>query len=286
MHQTFRTISVAGLLLAAQGTRSIASAASAQESPPASEHPVTSRLRTGEVEFEYIAHSCFRIRSPGGKRILIDPFASRVWLGYDFPAGLEADAVLITHPHYDHDAGRWDELDTSWMNELTVLDEPGRTEFGDFHITGIAGKHADPWGKEFGQKNTIWLIEVADLRIVHLGDNGPLSKQNIEELGRVDVLMAPIDAKEHILHADELAAIRTALHPAILIPMHYRLPDLELEEGNPEALGEIEPWLEHESHVRRLDSHLAVFTAKTLPETAEVMLFHHSPAVVAPTNGK
>lgn len=285
MHPALRTISAA-LLLAASSAHALGPTANAQDGRRGSKESEPSRLRAGEVEIEYIAHACFRIRSPSGKRILIDPYASRVWLGYDFPAGLEADAVLITHPHYDHDAGRWMDLDTSWMNKLEVLDKPGKTELGDFHITGIAGKHADPWGKEFGQKNTIWLIDVAGLRIVHLGDNGPLSEKNVAELGRVDVLMAPIDAKEHILHADELAAIRTALHPTILIPMHYRLPDLEREEGDPEALGEIEPWLEHESHVRRLESHLAIFTARTLPETAEVVVFRHSPAVVPPAEEK
>jgi hypothetical protein len=40
-----------------------------------------------------------------------------------------------------------------------VLRDPGTCTVGDVHITGIRGKHADPWGKEFGQKNTIWGIE-------------------------------------------------------------------------------------------------------------------------------
>ena len=53
-------------------------------------------------------------------------------------------------------------------------------------ITGIRGKHADPWGKEFGQTNTIWLLELDGLRIAHVGDNGPLTEANLQELGRVD----------------------------------------------------------------------------------------------------
>jgi len=57
------------------------------------------------ITIEYIAHACFRITSPSGKQLLIDPFASRVWIGYDYPDGIESDAVLITHPHYDHDGG-------------------------------------------------------------------------------------------------------------------------------------------------------------------------------------
>jgi hypothetical protein len=54
------------------------------------------------VTLEYIAHACFRVTSPAGTQVLIDPYASRVWLGYDFPPNIHADAVLISHPHYDH----------------------------------------------------------------------------------------------------------------------------------------------------------------------------------------
>jgi hypothetical protein len=43
---------------------------------------------------EYIAHACFRVTSPSGKQVLIDPYASCVWIGYDFPPGVRADAVL------------------------------------------------------------------------------------------------------------------------------------------------------------------------------------------------
>src|SRR5439155_13367212 len=57
------------------------------------------------VTIEYIAHACFRVTSPSGKQLLIDPYASRVWIGYDFPPDIHADAILISHPHYDHDGG-------------------------------------------------------------------------------------------------------------------------------------------------------------------------------------
>jgi len=64
-------------------------------------------VRPSELRIEYIAHACFRIHSPDGMQLLVDPYASREWLGYDFPPNVEADAILITHPHYDHDAGQW-----------------------------------------------------------------------------------------------------------------------------------------------------------------------------------
>jgi L-ascorbate metabolism protein UlaG (beta-lactamase superfamily) len=238
-------------------------------------------LQPGRVAIEYIAHSCFRIHTASGARILIDPFASRTWIGYDFPAKLAADAVLITHPHYDHDA---DVLiggqPSPWTPDVRVLRDPGTYALSGVTVTGILGKHAEPWGEEFGRTNTIWLVEVDGLRIAHLGDNGPLSEATLKELGRVDVLMIPIDAKHHILKDPEVEAIRKALHPRVLIPMHYRLPDLEASADSPEDLGEITPWLTR-TNVVQLESNLAIFSAADLLPAQVVMVFPHSTRVTA-----
>ena len=240
------------------------------------------RLQAGQVAIEYIAHSCFRIHTARGARLLIDPFASRMWLGYDFPRRLAADAILITHPHYDHDA---DVLighqPPPWTPDVRVLRDPGAYKVSDVTITGIRGKHADPWGKEFGQTNTIWLLELDGLRIAHMGDNGPLTEANLQELGRVDIVMMPIDAKHHILKEAEIQAIRKALRPRILIPMHYRIPDLEPSADTPEDLGEISPWLAGQDNVVQLESNIATFTAGSMLPSQVVVVFPHSPKVSA-----
>jgi L-ascorbate metabolism protein UlaG (beta-lactamase superfamily) len=238
------------------------------------------RLQTGQVVIEYIAHSCFRIHTASGARIIIDPFASRMWLGYDFPQRLAADAVLITHPHYDHDADVLiGQQPPPWTPDVRVLRDPGAYKVSGVTITGIRGKHADPWGKEFGQTNTIWLLELDGLRIAHVGDNGPLPEASLQELGRVDILMLPIDARHHILKDAEIQAIRKALHPRILIPMHYRLPDLESSADSPEDLGEITPWLASQNNVVQLESNVATFTAGSLLPSEVVVVFPHSPKV-------
>ena len=240
------------------------------------------RLQAGQVAIEYIAHSCFRIHTASGTRLLIDPFASRLWLGYDFPTRLPADAVLITHPHYDHDADVLiGHAPPPWAPGVRVLRDPGAYKVSEVKITGIAGKHADPWGKEFGQTNTIWLVEADGLRIVHLGDNGPLTEANLRLLGRVDILMMPIDSKYHILKESEIQAIRSALRPRVLIPMHYRLPDLERSADSPQGLGEIGPWLGGQQDVVHLESNIATFTASTLLPAQIIAVLPHSPKVSA-----
>lgn len=234
------------------------------------------------VTIEYIAHACFRIHAPDGTRILIDPYADRVWIGYDFPEELEADLVLITHPHYDHDGGDAIGRQVPWDSSTTVLREPETFEFGDLRIHGIEGKHADPYGKEFGQKNTIWLLELGGLRIAHLGDNGPLTAANVKELGRVDILMMPIDGEFHILSEKEVERALDLVDPRIVVPMHYKHPDLEPVEGKPDDLGPIEPWLKGRKNVVQLEENRATFSRSTMLPARQILVFPHSPAVTAP----
>jgi len=234
------------------------------------------------VVVEYIAHASFRVHSPEGHTVAIDPYADRVWLGYDFPADFGASTVLITHPHYDHDGGRYRELDVPWPKETRVIDGPGRYSVGDLSIHGIQGKHADPYGKEFGQLNTIFVVEAAGVRIAHVGDNGPLTEDNVREMGRVDVLMLPIDGAYHILSADEIDRIIEAVHPRVVVPMHYRLPDLEIDPDSPSDLGPVDPWLEGREGVLRLETHTYELRRGDLERAPRVLVFRHSPEVPDP----
>ncbi len=234
------------------------------------------------ITVEYIAHASFLLRAEDGTELLIDPYASRVWLGYDWPEGVQPDAILITHPHYDHDAGRFRGMPFPWDDTMPLVDAPGDFAFGAFSISGVEGKHADPYGMEFGQLNTLMLVEAHGVRIAHLGDNGPLTDEMIAGLGRVDVLMIPGDGVDHILSKEATAEIIDALDPRIVIPMHYRLPGLEVTDDGPSDLGEIDPWLEGRESVRRVGSHVTTISAATLPADRSYLVFEHAPYVQPP----
>jgi L-ascorbate metabolism protein UlaG (beta-lactamase superfamily) len=238
------------------------------------------------VTIEFIAHACFRITAPSGEQLLIDPFASRVWIGYDYPDEIEADAVLITHPHYDHDGGASVDHPAPWPDTMTLLREPGSYDLGGVDIHGVAGKHADPYGKEFGQTNTIWLLEVAGLRIAHLGDNGPVSQEAAAQLGEVDILMMPIDSEFHILQEHEIQTILNQLSPSLVIPMHYRLADLEPDDDEPGGLGGIDDWLKSRRNVRRLFTHQTTISLEDLPNNQEILVFEHWPTLERPQISK
>jgi L-ascorbate metabolism protein UlaG (beta-lactamase superfamily) len=219
-----------------------------------------------ELQIRYIGHACFCLTSPGGTRLVLDPYNSHVWLGYRFPETIEADAVLVSHPHFDHDAHYY------IRGFPAVFRNAGRFTFGDVRMEGVRGKHADPYGREFGQINTLWLVETAGLRLAHLGDNGPLTPGEVQTLGRVDVLFAPVDDTEHILKYSELDTILAALRPRVVVPMHYRLP------AGPDDLGGIDAWLAKQPRVRDAGHQMAL-SAAALPTQSTVFRFQPSPDV-------
>jgi len=234
--------------------------------------------QSDEVTVEYIAHASFKI-SYGDKSLLIDPYADTTWIGYYFPKNITADAALITHPHYDHDGGRFRGIKPYWEDQLQIIEEVGAYQVGDFKITGLKGKHCDPYGKEFDQKNTIWVIEVAEMKFVHIGDNGPLTQEHYDAIGTPDIFFVPIDGDHHILKPDELKVVLTTLNPRVTVPMHYRLPDLE-DEGLPRGgLGPIDPYLEGKE-VEKLDGNTKMFSTASLSDSKPIVVFEHSKDVV------
>ncbi len=241
----------------------------------------TQHKKSGENEellIEYIAHASFKLVYKDHS-ILLDPFADHIWIGYDFPKNIMADAVFSTHPHYDHDGGLFRGLHPYWEGKIPLYQDPGIFEIEDFKVTGLKGKHCDPYGKEFGQKNTIWIIEAAGLRLVHWGDNGPITDSLALELKNVDVLMVPIDDEEHILKNEELNTVLQRINPKIIIPMHYKIAELEKEEGKPQDLGTIDNYLKGKSNVKFLKRNFSALSIEVLPASPQYWVFKHSPLV-------
>jgi L-ascorbate metabolism protein UlaG (beta-lactamase superfamily) len=75
---------------------------------------------------------------------------------------------------------------------LKIIDGPGEYEVSGVSVIGLPTFHDDKKGELRG-KNTVYVIEMDDMKIVHLGDIGhKFSEEELEELGTVDVLMIPV----------------------------------------------------------------------------------------------
>jgi L-ascorbate metabolism protein UlaG (beta-lactamase superfamily) len=227
--------------------------------------------QAGAVRLEYIAHSAFAIESPAGTRLVIDPYNSNIWLGYTFPEEMEADAVLVSHPHYDHDA-------TYYFDDLTpVFRAPGEFGVADVGLRGIASEHA---GRsrflDQGQTpyNTIWVLDVGGLRIAHLADNRFLNEVDVEALGRVDVILLAAAYLDGI-NSELLGTLIDAARPRLLVPMHYQHPELS---DLPRGMRPVTDYLEGHD-VLSFDGNELELTDEAFAEWPQVVVLQPSPAV-------
>lgn len=245
---------------------------------------IVSHSRSEAAEIEYIAHASFRITSDAGTQIIIDPYASQIWIGYDFPRNLEADALVITHPHYDHDGGQYRNAKMAWDELPKVFQYIGEYQFRDIKLKGVPGKHAGPYGKEFGQKNIIWIIEVDGIRLAHLGDNGAITDQIKAAIGTIDILMLPADGDQHILTNEEALEFIEALKPQVQIPMHYCIKELQPDGKCPGGLLPVSGPAQAGITVKELKSSSIGISAGTLPDDPEYWIFKPSALIERQSN--
>jgi L-ascorbate metabolism protein UlaG (beta-lactamase superfamily) len=168
----------------------------------------------------WYGQACFRIQS-GDKALVLDPFEKSVGL---MPPSIQADILFVTHEHFDHNNIK------AIKGDYFLINGPGEYEVKGIKAKGIASYHDNEKGAKRGL-NTLYLIEVEGIHILHCGDLGQdlLDDKQLEEIGSVDILMIPtggfftIDAKQAV-------GVINQIEPKIVIPMHYKIPKLSILE--------------------------------------------------------
>ncbi|MGQ0644825.1 MAG: MBL fold metallo-hydrolase [Elusimicrobiota bacterium] len=240
-------------------------------------------------------HSCFTFEDSAGRVVLIDPFDETV--GYRLPPS-EADAVLITHSHFDHDAhaladvlkrrskpaeekakdpepergGRRGSRRASRKPKPEpepegILASTGAHTVGGLLVTGIAGHHDDQEGRRHGSTR-FYVWEMGGLRLAHLGDIGlrRLSAAQKEALADVDVLMIPVGGKTTV-DAAGAADLVAQIRPRIVVPMHYGNRSIRFFEFDP-----VENFLDLFGRVRRLPQSSFRATRRDMPEETTIFV--------------
>jgi L-ascorbate metabolism protein UlaG (beta-lactamase superfamily) len=163
------------------------------------------------LDLTWLGHSCFRLRGKNAVAIT-DPYPPS--LGPRLTK-LEADLVTVSHPHPNHS--------NVPAVKAHVIDGPGEYEVKGVTVIGLPTYHDGTRGEERG-RNTVFLIEVDDVRVCHLGDLGhKLDDAALDVIGTVDVLLVPVGGGNSLDAAGAAEVVRQ-IEPRVVVPMHYALP--------------------------------------------------------------
>ncbi|GAB6148544.1 MBL fold metallo-hydrolase [Stetteria hydrogenophila] len=210
------------------------------------------------VRITWCGHSYFIIEHSGGS-IAIDPHDGGS-VGVE-TCRYEADVVLVSHNHFDHNA-----VEVAAGPKSRVVKWRTGEVSRNPRITGFKFYHDKASGRLRGSV-VAYLVEVDGVRILHLSDIGHVPPDEaLKPLGEIDVLLVPVGGV-YTIDANEAWEVIQKLKPRIAIPMHYWV------EGVILPLDPLERFLNVIKAPReRLDSSWLEVTRQSLPEKTHVII--------------
>lgn len=219
----------------------------------------TSASAQNKTDVQWLGQSTFKITTPGGKVIVIDPYLTANPKTPDAYKKLEAlgkvDLILVTHGHNDHflDAPALAKLNNAPVYgpaglmqsvvALEILPANLAVRFGksgtvtplgpDIKITAVHAEHSSELGFKnpasgkdevhVGGEPVGYIIELENgFKIYHAGDTGLFGDMKlIGDYYKPDLALIPIGGYFVMSPKDAAYATREWLHPRYVIPMHY-----------------------------------------------------------------
>jgi len=170
------------------------------------------------LDVTWLGHGCFRLRGRAAA-VVTDPYPPAVGLKL---ARMDAEVVTVSHEHDNHS---FTQVVRDGAYEIRG---PGEYEVAGVSVIGIPTYHDDEKGARHG-RNTVYLIEIDDVRVCHLGDLGhKLEDAEAEAVTTPDVLLVPVGGASAMNGAQAAEVVRQ-LEPRYVVPMHYAIPGLKLK---------------------------------------------------------
>ena len=170
------------------------------------------------MDVTWLGHGCFRLRGRGAA-VVTDPYPPTIGLKLQ---RMDADLVTVSHDHDDHN---YTQVVRDGAYEVRG---PGEYEVAGVSVVGLPTYHDAEKGARQG-RNTVYLIEIDDVRVCHLGDLGhKLDDAEAEAVASPDVLLVPVGGRT-TMNGEQAAEVVRQLEPRYVIPMHYSIPGLKLE---------------------------------------------------------
>ena len=213
----------------------------------------------GKTQLLWLGQASFKITSPGGKTIVVDPWITGgTKTPQPYKSNLAAlgkvDLLLVTHAHVDHigDAPALAKMHNiklygpaDMVTPLITLgilpadlthrfNKTGNvTPLPGIKVTAVQAEHSSllVWNNPATSKNEShpageavgYIIEMENgFKIWHMGDTGLFGDMKfIAEYYKPDLVLAPIGGNFTMGPADAAYGIRTWINPNSVIPIHY-----------------------------------------------------------------
>jgi L-ascorbate metabolism protein UlaG (beta-lactamase superfamily) len=173
-------------------------------------------LASDQVRITFIGHATFLIESPRLVRIATD------YNDYVKPPVMP-DIVTMNHAHSTHYT---DHPDAAIKYVLRGWRDDGKPasydiSYEDVRVRNVPTNIRDWNGGTERYGNSIFIFEVGGLCIAHLGHlHHTLTQQQLDDMGRIDVVMAPVDGS-YTLDTEGMIDVLSAIKAPLIIPMHF-----------------------------------------------------------------
>ena len=172
--------------------------------------------RQDEVGLTFVGHATFLIETPQGVRIATDySDGTRPPFTPDVATMNKAHSTHFSYrpdPGIEHVLKGWNPVGGSAIHDLVVQDVRIRNVSTNIRSYGGATEY---------DGNSIFVFETAQLCIAHLGHlHHTLSPEHLKKLGRIDVLLVPVDGG-YTLETFNMMEVLRAINAPLMIPMHF-----------------------------------------------------------------
>lgn len=222
------------------------------------EEPVAKETET-PLKLTYLGHSTFLLEN--SITLLMDPHIPD--FGTYGKINLTADIVTVSHEHDDHNYSQGGGEKAAVLRGLTGGDwNQVDHQLEDMRIYTVNNTYH---GRNLG-KNSIFVVETPDLRIVHLGDLGhTLEDSEKSSIGKVDILIIPVGGY-YTLSPKEALEVIQQLSPSVVIPAHYKTA-----HNSNTPIGTLDDFLKLDIPYEVLSKNSTLqLTSKDLPQETEI----------------
>ena len=172
------------------------------------------------MEITWHGLSCFRLTERSLAAVVTDPYDHNA-VGFE-PLKVRGEIVTVSHDAPGHN------FVDSVKGRTRVITGPGEFEIGGVFITGVQTNRKSKSSTD-ELRNTLYVFDYEGVTVAHLGDVQTVPNQTeIENLGGVNVVLVPVGGGGG-LNAAKAAEIVSLLEPGFVIPMHYKVPESNLE---------------------------------------------------------